>query len=162
VSNPPNVSYGVELALTTSRRLLAIERGEAVATAFLTSLQPLHTADSISAAFYFAGAGTPKLIRAPKAKSGREINLNGWRREPDAEAVRAQRAKDSEPLLLVAARIGASSSTTRHARTMARRSVAALRGMNAPGVRITHRLASPGVVAGRMAAADQVDALERH
>ena len=148
---PPSVGYAVELALTTSRRPLAVERGEAVVTAFLTSLQPLHGDNSISATFYFAGAGTPKLVRVPKARSGKDIQLIGWRREPDAEAIRAQRAKDQEPLLMVAARVGASSSASRQARSIALRSVAALRGLNAPGVRITRRLVPSSTVADRMA-----------
>lgn len=152
MAHPPSVRYAVELALTTSRRLLSVDRSEAAATAFLTSLQPLHGSDSIHAAYYFAGAGTPKLVRAPKARRDQsELQLFGWRREPDAEAIRAQRAKDEQPLLLVSARIGASSASFRQARSTARRTAATLRGMNAPGVRIVHRLAPARVVARRMA-----------
>lgn len=152
MSKPTPIHYALELALTTSRRPLAVERGEAVATAFLSSLQPLHGDDSIRAAFYFAGAGTPKLARVPKTRGGQsELQLFGWRHELDAEAIRTQRKKDEQPLLLVTARIGACSTSLRHARSITRRSAAALRGMNAPGVRIKQRLVASGTIADRMA-----------
>ena len=152
MDRPRDVCFARELSLTTTRRPLAIDRGEAVATAFLTSLQPLHGSDEAFAAYYFAGAGTPKLVRTRTSQHNHaEIQWPGWRREPDAEALRAWGAKDEEPLLLVSVRIGSASVASRQAKSITGRTAATLRGMNAPGVRIIHRLVPPSVAAGRMA-----------
>jgi hypothetical protein len=151
LGRPLEVNFGVEFGLTTTRRPLATDRGEAVATAFLTSLQPLHGNDQVSATYFFSGAGTPKLVQSRRPRR-REVELPFLVRDDrDAEAIRAHREKDGLPLLLVSARIGASSASGRQARAMTKRSAAALRGLSAPGVRIVQRLVPAGVVAGRMA-----------
>lgn len=145
------LSHARELTLTTTLRPLAVEHGEAVATAFLMALQPLQGTDELRAAVYFAGAGTPRLIRSPRRQApDRPLSWLDSGADADTEALRARRAKDKDPQLLVCIRVGATSSSARTARALVRQVVATLRGMNAPGVSITQRAVPSNVVARRM------------
>src|SRR5581483_8310760 len=65
----PRSSFARELTLTSSRRPLAVDRAEAVASAFLASLQPLKPGQDLRAVWYVAGARTP---RVPLAHTKRE------------------------------------------------------------------------------------------
>ena len=131
------VQYARELRLTSTRRPLAADRAEAVATAFLNSLQPLPIGQAVRVVWYFAGAGSSRVITADDA---------------DADARRALHAKQAEPLLLATARIGASALTKRQAKALVMRSGATLHGMNAPGVQLAYRWLVPSRLAvGRIA-----------
>lgn len=134
------VRFARELRLTSSRRPLAVDRAEAVATAFLMSLQPLTNDQEVHVVWQFGGASTPKLASFPSTDV-----VSG-------EATRALRIKDQEPQLLASVRIGAMGSSKQDARALVTRTMATLRGMNAPGVHITYcRLPSSRVTAARMA-----------
>lgn len=137
LADDPGARYARELRLTSTRRPLATDRAEAVATAFLNSLQPLTAGQAIRFVWYFAGAGSPSVATGDDA---------------DADARRALHAKQAEPLLLATARIGASASTKRLAKVSVLRSGATLRGMNAPGSQVAYRWLQPSwLVVGRMA-----------
>lgn len=136
-----------ELSLTNSRRPLAVDRAEAVASAFLASLQPLAHGQELRTVWFFGGAGTPKLVSTASARNDHLLSES-----VSVEDVRAQRSKDQHPLLLAAVRIGAVAATPRQARLITNRTAATLRGINAPGVRISYRRWMPSkVVARRMA-----------
>ena len=133
----PRMQYARELALTSSSRPLAVDRVEAVATAFLTTLYPLAPGQEIHATWYIAGASVPNR----EAQDDRT-----------ADERRAQRAKAQDPLLLASIRLGARAGDAKQARALVGRAIASLRGINAPGVRLTDRWWLPvGVVARRMA-----------
>jgi hypothetical protein len=132
----PRMQYARELALTSSQRSLAIDRAEAVATAFLTTLHPLAPGQEVRVTWYFAGAGVP---------------IRDAHDERTAEERRAQRTKAQDPLLLACLRIGARAGDAEKARALVSRATASLRGLNAPGVRLVHRWWLPvGVIARRV------------
>lgn len=142
--------YCRELRLTNSRRALATERAEAVAAAFLTSLQPLASGQEIRATWYIGGAPTPRRTAAPKTT----IHSSIWSAVDESAHVqeRERRVKHRTPLLLVAVRIGATASTTPQARAHTMRAAVTLRGMNTPGVHVTYLRWLPSqIIAGRMA-----------
>lgn len=145
--------FGRELRLTSSRRSLAVERAEPVASAFLASLQPLTTGQELQAVWYLGGARTAKPIVVGTNHEDRSIT--SWLHTTtvlSAEEARAQRTKDQEPQLLVSIRIGANARTTEQAKAIVTRTAVTLHGMNAPGVRLTYRWWLPTrVVVRRMA-----------
>ena len=130
----------VEVRLSTLRRPLAVERATATATAFLASLQPLHGNEEIRVQWILSGAATPPVIRIPRRT--RETGLPWWLDNlapPDADDIRAQRAKHKDLLLHASARIGITAATRKRARALLGRTFGPLRMMNAPGVRVGRR-----------------------
>ena len=148
----PPLRFARELALTSSRRPLAVERAEVVASAFLGALQPLMPGQELRVTWHIAGARTPKL---PVVRTNRESrSITSWldgAPGPSAEAARAQQAKNKDPQLLVSIRVGAAAKTVEQAKALVTRTAKTLGGMNAPGVRVTYRWWLPARVAiGRM------------
>lgn len=138
------VRFARELILTSSHRPLAVDRAEAVASAFLGSLQPLKRGQELRAVWYIAGARTPQLPIVHTTRDRRSVAswLDGAP-SSSSEAVRAQQAKDKEPQLLVSIRIGATGKTIDQAKALVTRTAKTLGGMNAPGVRLTIRWWAP-------------------
>ena len=90
----------VEVRLSTFRRPLAIERATATATAFLAALQPLYGSEEIRVQWILSGAATPTVIRLPRNTG--QAGLPWWldsQAPPDADDIRAQRAKHKDLLL---------------------------------------------------------------
>jgi len=144
--------YASEVS-TTSWRPLAIDRAEAVSTAFLGSLQPLARGQSIRASWYMAGAGTPPPLRRV-VSAGQNSGVPWWLANSapeDADAASARRLKDRDPQLAVALRIGATGSDLRAAKRLVRRSAVTLRGANAVGVSVVRRVVPSALVARWMA-----------
>lgn len=134
-----------ELRLTNNHRLLAVERVEAVAAAFLGSLQPLASGQEVRAVWYLAGLGAPR--QTPVADKSTWLGINN---ATNAEQYRAEAAKQEHPLLRVAIRIGAAASTSHQARELISRVIATFRGANAPGVQVVTSFASSAATARRM------------
>lgn len=151
--HPPQYRAATELRLTTFRRPLAIERAEAVSTALLASLQPLAHGEEIRISWCLCGASTPPPVPSSTGRSDSALpHLFDGRDDLDSEQVRAQRRKDSEPLLWVSLRIGVSSSSDSQARALLMRVVSTFRGMDAPGVQLVRSSTPSRVVAKRLAA----------
>jgi Type IV secretion-system coupling protein DNA-binding domain len=130
----------VEVRLSTFRRPLAVERATTTATAFLASLQPLYGSEEVRVQWLLSGAATPPVIRAPRRT--RDSELPWWvdnQAPPDADDIRAQRAKYTHLLLHACARIGVAAATRARARALLGRVFGPLRMMNAPGVRVGRR-----------------------
>ena len=136
----PRLQIAAELRLSTLRRPLAIERATATTTAFLASLQPLYGAEEIRVQWVLSGAATPPLIRTPRRT--REGGLPWWldsQAPPDADDIRAHRAKYTHLLLHACARIGVAAATRARARALLGRVWGPLRMLNAPGVKVGRR-----------------------
>ncbi len=139
-AKPGKPRLAVEVRLSTVRRPLAIERATATTTAFLASLQPLHGSEEIRVQWILSGAATPPIIRTPRRT--RDSGLPWWvdnQAPPDADDIRAQRAKHNHLLLHACARIGITAATRKRARALLGRVFGPLRMMNAPGVRVGRR-----------------------
>ena len=137
---PGKPRLAVEVRLSTFRRPLATERATATTTAFLASLQPLYGSEEIRVQWILSGAATPPVIRIPRRT--REAGLPWWvdnQAPPDADDIRAQRAKHTHLLLHASARIGITAASRKRARALLGRVFGPLRMMNAPGVRVGRR-----------------------
>lgn len=138
-----------ELRLTTTRRPLAVERGEAVATSLLTSLLPLAPGETVQVSWLLAGAGTPQPPHRSQPASARHSPIwpnPGVPRDADAQ----QAKKDSELQLLASLRVGATAVNRKRAAVLVNRTTATLRGLNAPGVRLVRSLVPSKMNASRM------------
>jgi Type IV secretion-system coupling protein DNA-binding domain/Type IV secretory system Conjugative DNA transfer len=141
----PHCQVAAELTMTSVRRPLAVERGDSASAALLAALQPLHGAETIIAQFILTGAGIPKPI--PPAASGRQRQrILSDADLLDSEEARAARAKQSDPLLAVSARLGVAASSTAQARRLFGRTYGSLRTLNAEGVRVLRRWYLPSPV----------------
>lgn len=153
--------YACEMT-TTSWRPLAMDRAGAVSTAFLGALQPLARGQSIRAAWYMAGAGTPPAPRRV-VSADRNAGVPWWLANSapaDADETSARRLKDRDPQLTVTLRIGAIGSDIRTAKRLVHRSAITLCGANAPGVRVARRMV-PSVLAARWMADRRLPVLRR-
>jgi Type IV secretion-system coupling protein DNA-binding domain len=139
-STRPRLRIAAELRLSTFRRPLAAERAPAACVAFLAGLQPLYGTEEIRVQWILTGARTPALTRTPRHSA--QAGLPWWldaQAPPDADDIRAQRAKHNHLLLHASARIGVAASTRKRARALLGRVWGPLRMLNAPGVRVGRR-----------------------
>lgn len=130
----------VEVRLSTFRRPLAMERATATTTAFLAALQPLHGGEEVRVQWILCGASMPPVIRTPRKST--QAGLPWWldnQAPPDADDIRAQRAKHTHLLLHACTRVGITAPTRKRARALLGRVCGPLRVMNAPGVRLGRR-----------------------
>jgi hypothetical protein len=151
LASTAQVDFARELTITSSRRPLAVERAETVSTAFLGSLQPLARGQEIRAAWYLTGARTPGPVRA---KAANTASATPWwlasSAPADADELSALKVKQRDPLVLTTLRIGAKAATVQDARRIVRSITLTLRGANAPGVRVVHRMVPSWIVVPRL------------
>jgi Type IV secretion-system coupling protein DNA-binding domain len=142
----------MELAISSTRRPLAFERAEAVSTAFLAAQFPLGRGEQVRTVWSITSAGTPQPV-IPRTRNAEHSSMPWWLESSapaDADAMRAQRVKERDPLLHVCIRMSSSASSDERAKSLLVRAAASLRGLNAPGVRVTRRRLPSSVVAKRM------------
>jgi hypothetical protein len=118
----------------------------------LATLHPVGSSSEVRLQFIFTSGGTP----APVAKDQQadDGSLPWWleRDAPaDADALRAARIKQREPLLAAGLRVGVVSTSPGEAYELFGRVWSALHGTNSPGVRLVRRWLPSGIVASRMA-----------
>jgi len=138
-----------EAALNTHRRPLGVGRAETASAALLASLQPLYGAEVVCVQWIVTGGGVPVVPRV----SNRDASLPWWADDSpaDAEAVRAERMKQKEPLLRCVVRVGVLASGRARAYSLFGQVWGCLRTMNAAGVGVVRRWWLPvGMVASRM------------
>lgn len=136
----PRLTVAAEVRLSTFRRPLAIERATATCTAFLACLQPLHGNEEIRAQWIMCGAATPPVIHIPRHAT--QTGLPWWidnQAPPDADDIRARRAKHNHLLLHASARVGVAAASRKRARALLGQVWGPLRIMNAPGVQVGRR-----------------------
>ncbi len=113
-----------------------------MSVALLASLQPLHSADLVVVQWLITGGGIPRIV-APAKSSGRSPSLEcwWWNGSPtqDSEAVRAERAKQTAPLLRPAVRVGVRSPDVRRRFAAFGRVWVTLRTLNGSGVGLVRR-----------------------
>lgn len=137
-----------ELRITSHRRPLATDRAAMTSAGFLATLQPLHEGEEIRAQWIITGARTPAVVRVPSRES--QQDLPWWidmHAPPDADDIRAQRAKHQDLLLHASLRIGAATQTRARARDLVDRALAPLYMLNAPGVQLARRWWIPSTLA---------------
>jgi Type IV secretory system Conjugative DNA transfer len=142
-----------EATLTSRIRPLAIERVESVSVSLVAALQPLEAGERILIQLLMTSAGTPSPISS-KVTTGSAARL-WWlsgAASTDAEARRAQRLKQKEPLLAATWRIGVTAASRRRADALLSRPWSMAQGLNAPGVRLVPRLLPSVVVSSRLSA----------
>lgn len=149
----PDISGAAEGAASSRRRPMAVDRAEATSTAFLASLQPLRHGEEIRFQIIMTSAGTPPPVHSassnPEDRWWAAYLMEG-EATADADAVRAARAKQKEPLLQVSMRLGVKAPTSRQTRFLLARTWSTLAGENADGVRLFRRLLPSPVVAARL------------
>lgn len=142
--------------LTSRVRPLAVDRAASVSAGLVAALQPLSAYERILIQLLVTSAGTPSPV--PSRAQQHTANIPGasplWdgARAIPADAQRALRLKQREPLLYATLRIGVAAATVPRAQELVARSHSMLQGLNAPGVRLVRRLVPSFVVRRQMAA----------
>jgi hypothetical protein len=146
----PSLAMAAEGRLTSLMRPLAHERAERAVAAMLAAMQPLGPGETVVLQWVFAGAAMPR----PAGTKGTDATLlellGGDGTAMDAEAVRAARAKQAEPLLRAVVRLGIAADDRARMYAVFGWVWGTLRGLNAPGVQLVRRRLPETVVAGRM------------
>ncbi|MBF6592685.1 MAG: type IV secretory system conjugative DNA transfer family protein, partial [Ktedonobacterales bacterium] len=118
---------------TSRSRPLAIDRAPAVSASLLAALQPLYGAEQLTLQLIMTSAGTP--TPRPVGHTG-GVAVPWWlegQAPADADALRAERLKQREPLLAAVLRLGATADNQPRAAQLLTRAGAMLPGLNAPG-----------------------------
>lgn len=149
----PAFKVAAEATMTSRRRPLAVERAESISRAMLASLHPIPGGSSVRIQLIVTGAGTPPPVHTASPKP-EDRYWSGYLLDgslpADAEAVRAARLKQLEPLLYATLRIGVSAPNRAQGRALFGRVWPTLHGANAPGVRIVRRWLPSAVAATRL------------
>jgi len=150
---PGRATIAQEVTITSRKRTLALDRAESVSASLVAALQPLGPGEHILIQLLMTSAGTPSPIPS-KRTAGSAVHLL-WRdgtASTDAEARRAQRLKQKEPLLAATLRMGVTATSRQRADALLSRSWSMAQGLNAPGVRLVPRLLPSVVVTSRLSA----------
>jgi hypothetical protein len=142
LASRPRIWWAAEAALTNHRRPLRTELADTASVALLASLQPLHSSDVVVVQWLITGGGIPRIV-APSRPGSRSSALDWWwwngSPTQDSEAVRAERAKQTAPLLRAAVRVGLRSADMRRRFAAFGRVWATLRTLNGSGVGLVRR-----------------------
>ncbi|KDA44512.1 type IV secretory system conjugative DNA transfer family protein [Frankia sp. BMG5.23] len=149
----PHYRIAGELTMTSRRRPLSSDRAESITASHLSSLQPLRSGEEVRVQWALTSAGNSAPVHSASARAG-----DGWWSTylvegtvpANAEAVRAQRIKEADPLLHAVARVGVVAADHRRAKTLLARTWSTLHGPNAPGVSMVRRWLPADIVARRM------------
>jgi hypothetical protein len=148
----PTFAAAAEARMTSHSRPLGIDRAEATSRGLLAALQPLTGSEAIVYQVIWTSAGTPRPVHAasPKPEDRWWAGYLEGDVTRDAEAVRALRLKDGEPLVRTIIRIGVRADSRKRALRLFGRVWPHLHTMNAPGVRVVRRWLPGGLVGDRM------------
>jgi hypothetical protein len=109
LANRPHYRTAAELTMTSRRRPLATNRAESLAAGLLASLQPLSAGEEVRLQWALTSAGTTLPVHSASAKAEDawwSTYLVDGQVPAEAEAIRAQRVKEANPLLHGVARVG--------------------------------------------------------
>ncbi len=158
IEAPPqhNPRTGIELATSTAHRPLRVDRSAATSSALLSALQPLRDGEEIVVQWLVTPAPIPQPPRLATGSdsSGRDLPAlsDGYELLPHAEALRAERSKQAEPLFACVGRLAISAADDRRARYLLSRVRSAFELLTAPGVHLRRRLViTPRWAAKRLA-----------
>jgi hypothetical protein len=142
IAQKPHLRMAAELKMTSTRRPLGDGRTETASAALLASFQPLNAGEEIRYQIIMTSTGTPLPVHSASSKKQDawwSTYLVEGVTPTDADAVRAQRLKQSDPLLQTVIRLGVQADSKARAYNLFGRSWGALHTMNAPGVRLVRR-----------------------
>ena len=153
IAERPGLLMAAELKMTSAMRPLSDGRAETASAALLASFQPLERGEEIRYQVIMTSAGTPLPVHSASSKAE-----DAWWatylvenvKPGDADAVRALRLKQSDPILQTVVRLGIVADTKARAYSLFGRSWGALHTMNAPGARLVRRWLSSSLVIGRI------------
>lgn len=152
----PRAEVARELGISTTKRPLRTDRNEAVSRNLLATLQPLRPDEEVVIQWAVTPAGNPRPPRLPsKAQNESEGGVlpasDGYELLPHTEALKAEKAKVSEPLYSCVGRIGAKASPKSRAFYLLGRVQGSYQLLTAPGVELRRRMAiSPRRAARRL------------
>src|SRR5262249_54879731 len=106
-------------------------------------VQPLHGDERVVLAVHMRSAGTPRPLRTPNPDAPWWLEGDA---PADADELRAQRAKQRQPLLHLTVRIGVVASDDTRANALLGRAISGLRVLNATGVQLVRRWWLPASV----------------
>jgi Type IV secretory system Conjugative DNA transfer/Type IV secretion-system coupling protein DNA-binding domain len=145
----PTFQSGAEIRLSSRHRPLATDQAEAVSTALLATLQPLHGTEQIVLQWTVTAARPARPVPSQPIPRDNTTRLLGDVVSVDSEAIRAQRLKQAAPLLQAVGRIAVTAYDKHRARRLLNHVFGQLRGMGSPGVRVGRANWLPSRVAGR-------------
>lgn len=147
-----HLAYGVaaEGKISSVSRPLAHERAEAAAASLLASLQPLGSGEAVRLQWIFVGAATPRPIRPAAKDAGSLSDFLNTPDSLDADALRAARLKQREPLLHAVVRLGIAAGDRPRVHSLFGRIWGTLRALNAPGAQVVRRWLPSSLVAERL------------
>ncbi len=158
----PTVGVAAELALTTARRPLRVDRQVAINRAILTALSEVQGSETIWIQHLFAGVRSqkpPRLLSrsrpdhrlsAPVLAEFDAIADPGRLDFFDSESVRQARLKQAEPQFASVIRVGVTAKSRERRHQLGRAVISAMRGVEAPGVRFRRRGPGPQRVGRRL------------
>ncbi len=134
-----------EFTITSRVRPLAVDRAESVSVSLVAALQPLNEGERIVMQLFVTSAGTPSPI--PRTSQHNATALPRWMAGPSpADATRALRLKQRDPLLRATLRIGVAAASTQRAHQLLTQPWSMAQGLNAPGVRLVRRVVPSFVI----------------
>ena len=149
----PRCRMAAELTATNRARPLATDRAESISGALLAAMAPVPAGCEIQLQLVMTGAGTPKPVHTASPKREDRFwstYLLDGSLPADAEAVKALRTKQQEPLLHGTLRLGVAAPHRAQARKLFARVYPNLHGANNTGVRLVRRWVTSRDVARRM------------
>lgn len=152
----PAVTHALELGISARGRSLRVEQAVAVASALLTSLQPLRPHEQAVVQWIIS----PAPLARPPRLSGKSSDPfpkvvattgDGYELLPHAEALRAERSKQAEPLFMAVGRLGIAAGTPSRGRYLVDRFLASYQLLSASGVELKpRRLITPTAAVRRI------------
>lgn len=146
----PTLDMAAEARLTSLVRPLAHDRAERAVAALLAAMQPLQGNEVVVLQWMFVGAITPRPVKTENQLAGVRELLAGEDGAVDAEAVRAARLKQAEPLLRAVVRLGVRADHRERGVAVFGWVWGCLRGLNAPGAQVVRRRLPESVIAQRI------------
>lgn len=153
VSTPlPELMHGLELRVSARHRPLRTDRLGGVSAALLSSLQPLDDGEHTVVQWLLTPLSVPRPPRLPdrgKREEAAGLAADGYGLSPHGEALRAERAKQAEPLYLVVGRLAVSSVLLTRGKALLDRMVGSYQLLTAAGVELRRRHLLPRSPAAR-------------
>ncbi len=150
----PDLNRGLELRVSARHRPLRTDRLSGVSAALLTSLQPLREDERVVVQWLLTPAGVPRPPRLPdrsKRESAGHSAADGYELSSHSEALRAERAKQEEPLYIVVGRLAVKTEIAERGDYLLNRAVGSYQLLTAAGVELQRRhLVSGSEVARRV------------
>ncbi len=148
----PDLNRGLELRVSARHRPLRTDRLPGVSAALLTSLQPLRAEERVVVQWLLTPAGVPRPPRLPdrsKRETAGASAADGYELSSHSEALRAERAKQEEPLYICVGRLAVKAEARERGNYLLGRMISSYQLLTAAGVELQHRHLVPDPAAAR-------------